>query len=464
MLSQFFLFNRGFYSISADEAGRVLDAFYFFNGTTGLYSIWLPFQKLLYTTSFFIHFDLFWVPRILSVLFSHLTLLSVIFLYYELFDDLTGSLITGLLGSIFFGIVLFSVLPLVEIYFFFFTISSIAFLLRWIRSGNNVYLWISVFLCFINNTTRFEAWIFAAVIWLIIVFKLKKISVTGNKIFIFTLVTLMLAAFPLIWIYLGNNFSGNSSSFITSVAERYKQGDLYTELKNSVIYNFFEINLTSLNIFGLVTILLLYKSGESVKYFINLFAATLLLTSIILFFSKAMPSHNSWRLAVVWSVMLIPFTAHLLYLLYKEKNKLLNYTFFMITGLLIYFFSNLTNDMSEISFMSREEYNIGKMFNSEEMFRNKKIFISHNSWRYTGIAVASQDPDKFILDQVFSDKFSLDAEKITPELIDRLRENGIEYMLLQKNEESRPGLQLIQEYDLWSLYRLPEQAALRERK
>jgi hypothetical protein len=183
IISQWFLFNKGFFSISADEAGRTLDAFYFFSGKTGLYSIWLPFQKFLYSIGFYVHFDLIWTPRILSVLFGIGTLISLVFLHNELFRNITGAIFTGLLASMYFGIVLFGVLPLIEIYFFFFTVLSTAFLIKWIRSDKNIYLWLTLILSLINNTTRYEAWIFSAAFLIIIIINLHKKNNKNKNIF-----------------------------------------------------------------------------------------------------------------------------------------------------------------------------------------------------------------------------------------------------------------------------------------
>ena len=44
-LFQAYLLAKGFYSISADEAGHTLDALAFYNGSS-LFGIWLPFQKM----------------------------------------------------------------------------------------------------------------------------------------------------------------------------------------------------------------------------------------------------------------------------------------------------------------------------------------------------------------------------------------------------------------------------------
>ena len=149
---QLYFINEGFYSISADEAGHTLDAVKFYEGGS-LFGIWLPFQKVF--LGLFL-FDLFWMPRIISMIFSLLTLGALMFLTKELFKDEKTTIMAGLLGSIFMGLTVFGVLPLTEIYFFFFLLLSIYLLLK----GNN---WV-ILSTIILTSIRFEGWIFALII------------------------------------------------------------------------------------------------------------------------------------------------------------------------------------------------------------------------------------------------------------------------------------------------------------
>ncbi len=263
LISQFLLYSKGFYAISADEAGHTLEAFQWYSGKASLFSIWLPFQKVLYGTSFHFYYNLIWVPRILSSLVGHLTVLSLIFLTYELFSERMIAILAGFLGSIFSCLVIFSVLPMNEIYFFFFTIISIALLLNWKRTKSSVSLVSLIVLSGIGTTVRYEAWIFTFVIFFIIAAEFYR-STDSSTIKLFKIIGafLLLFAFPVFWLYLSYSQTGHVFNFVNSVAGRYSQKieryhrGIIDELKNNVLYYFLVINLLSLNILGLSTLII----------------------------------------------------------------------------------------------------------------------------------------------------------------------------------------------------------------
>ena len=154
---QVYLLSTNFYSISADEAGHTIEAVRFYQGAS-LFGIWLPFEKVF--LGFFLLFgDMFWMPRIISMIFGHLTLGALMLVGEELFKNDFITLITGIIGAVSF-IAVFSVLPLSEIYFFFFVLMSICLLLK---ESNWVYLF-----TVLMTMVRFEGWIFAFIIIIIL--------------------------------------------------------------------------------------------------------------------------------------------------------------------------------------------------------------------------------------------------------------------------------------------------------
>jgi len=157
LIVQVYLLSTNFYSISADEAGHTIEAVRFYQGAS-LFSIWLPFEKVF--LGFFLLFgDMFWMPRIISMIFGHLCLASLMLVTWELFHNELVVTIAGIIGAISL-IAVFSVIPLTEIYFFTFVLLSIYFLLK---KSNWVYLF-----TILMTTVRFEGWIFAFIIMLIL--------------------------------------------------------------------------------------------------------------------------------------------------------------------------------------------------------------------------------------------------------------------------------------------------------
>jgi hypothetical protein len=267
-------------------------------------------------------------------------------------------------------------------------------------------------------------------------------------------------------LYTGFINTGKTSSFITSVSERYNSGDLFREIKESVLYNFFSINLMSLNVLGFITIFLLYRKDKVIRLYINLMAATIILITVILFATSAMPTHNSWRLAIIWCIMLLPFTAHWLYLLFSGENKFMKYSFGIMLILIIYFSTTQTFNMSQISFLSKEDYEIGRMFESviTHQKHQKKILIPRANWRYTGVLTASQHPDNFITDEEYEKRYGRLISFEDAAIGSELKENNIEYVLLKTTDEQRAGLEKLEEFGYWTLYRIPISAAASQEK
>ena len=456
IIFQLFVFSKGFYSISADEAGHTLEGFWWFKGQNNIYSVWLPFQKILYGISFHIHYNLFSVPRILSSIFGILTLLSLIFLTKELFQNKIVSVLSGFLASIFYGVVIFSVIPLSEIYFFFFVIASLALLFHWIRTKREFSLWAGIIFSSVGTTTRYEAWIFSFLIFAVITIKIYSINKTlKNHIFRIIGMMILLFSFPLYWIYLSFVVTIQPTGFIEVVVERYNPGGLLTEIRNNVLYQFITINTSCLNILGLITIIFYYKKDSSIKTYAFLFLSTLLVVGIVTFFSKAMPSHNSWRLATIWSILFIPFTAQWLYILLSDERKYFKFNSIVFFIILTLFFYNQTLHYIKESYMNKEDIIIGEYLNNKLSYMNpsSKIFIERDKWRYSSLLITSQIPDRFITDKELFNNSILTSSK---DLLIELKRYNIEYLIFRTNGQLIKyfkSLQKVKKFENWTIYK-----------
>ena len=456
VISQFVLFSKGFYSLSADEAGHTLEAFEWYKGHASFFSIWLPFQKILYGLIFGIYCNLFWVPRILSSFFGLLTLLSLMFLTFELFHNKVISILAGFLGSIFPCLVIFSVIPMTEIYFFFFVISSLAFLLHWKRTKRFISLLLTIILTSLGTTARYEAWVFSAIIYLVIITDIYSSYGKLQSKFLKALgIFIILFGFPMYWIYLSYYTGGDLTSFLSSVVDRYSPGGMTAEVKNNVLYNFFSINMASLNILGILTLLNFYKKEPQKKEIVFIFFASLLSMSLITFFTKAMPTHHSWRLASIWSIMLIPFTAQWLYFLLSDESLFLKYNFILFAIILLYFFNLQTVNYSSVSFMTKEDLIIGEYINSHLKFKNpnSKIYIERNGWDYTSLLITSQQPNMFITKENINDSYLnlTNGGQVAKNIM-----FNIEYLVLRPYTQLKidtANLKKIKEYDNWVIYK-----------
>ena len=381
---QIYFISNGFYSISADEAGHTIDALRFYSGDS-LFGIWLPFQKIF--LGFFLLFgDMFWMPRIISMIIGVLTLWILMKLTEELFNDKKITLTTGFLGSIFMGFTVFGVLPLAEIYFFFFLLLTIYLLLK----ENSWVILTTVIL----TSIRFEGWVFALVIGAILY---RRIGLKALIVFIF----------PLFWIILSYFETGSLLGFITQVSARKR---VFT-VEDSVFYNFLLIGIYSLSILG---IFYLKKN----KTYALIFLPTLIIWTLATSISGAMATHNVWRVGLIWNILLIPFTAYLIW-----QNKSLTY---VLIGLLGYLFIAQSIKYSSQSYTKIEDLSAGK----EIAKLDGSILMPRYQWEYTNLLITSGKKIDY-------------KEKITDI-------TGYDYLILMQ----KVNLPLVYENKKWKVYKL----------
>ena len=170
-----------------------------------------------------------------------------------------------------------------------------------------------------------------------------------------------------------------------------------------------------------------------------------------------MPTHNAWRLASVWSIMLIPFTAQWLYRLFADEKRYLKYNFILFAIILVYFFNVQTVDYTNYSYTSREDLKIGSFIKNNLKFKDQdsKIYIARRGWNFTNILVSSQIPDRFITEDHI--KTNISSDSILPQHIFEFKKTGIEYLVLTSGVKSNfdaRHLDEIKRFDNWTIYKL----------
>lgn len=461
IVSEYLLFKKGFYAISADESLHTLEAYKYFTGQSGLFSVWLPFQKVIYAAAFNFHYDLFLTPRVFSGLFGLFTMLSLIELSFQLFGNRIVSLMTGFFGAIFLPVYLFSVLPLEEIYFFFFTIFSVTFYLKWVSKDKNIYLWLSVLTSCIGTTTRYESWLFSAALFIMITFRIiGQNRPKKTKVYLVLVIAAILSIFPLYWIYLSHLHTGKITGFVSSVENLYKSPPLLTQIKNNVLFGFFKINLESLNIIGLVPLYFLFKKNPIVKHSAVIFASTLLVFAAATFILKAMPTHNHWRIAMVWSLFLLPFTSYALYfLLTKGLNSNIYLAVFIFSFfLLIFLFAIQDISYSTRSYITSGDVRVGRVMENILNNNNSKVYInSGKTWNYSTILITSQKPDRFVTG--FRKYYNPRNSTLTLDdnLLSEFKKLNIDYLVLKPYIKIADGSKVpftVIRFVFWNVYKL----------
>ena len=430
------LLSKGFFALSADESGHTLEAHEWYKGESQLFSIWLPFHKVVNGIALKIHYDLLVTPRIVSGLFGLLTLFSLMFLAYQLFENKVATILTGFLATLFLPITVLSILPLIEIYFFFFTITALGLFIIWIKNEKNIFLWLTTGFLALGTTTRYEAWLFAFLIFVLIAFQLfNSKRMLSQKILVSAVIGLVIAAFPLLWFYLSVAANQNASGFVSSVSGRYNEGEVFAEIKNNVLYQFLIINITSLNIIGIAPLIHLAKINPNVKKYSIIMIGTLISFSVLSFIIKAMPTHNYWRIGMIWSLLLLPFTAYWLHhLIDISKNSPINkYAFIIFFFILIYFFNSQTAKYSSVSYLTWDDINVGKFLNKISVGEYSKIYVMKDGtdkWKFANIMVASQRPELFVTDLKNFNYVSSDTTVVDQKLAAEMIYRKIKFVLI----------------------------------
>ena len=150
--------SRGFVSVSIDEYSRVLLSASWAESPSFMFGgIWLPGHFYLLGLTLKIHHDLFLTPRIVTMIFSLVSLGMLYLLARKLFNQwaaLLSVLIVGLLRIH----VYVSLTPLADVISYAFIISFLYFFLIWLDSGADRHLLIAAFMLGLANWFRYEGW------------------------------------------------------------------------------------------------------------------------------------------------------------------------------------------------------------------------------------------------------------------------------------------------------------------
>jgi hypothetical protein len=404
LLFQVSLITKGFYSISADESFHTFQAYlwskHHFKGDF----VWLPFYKIFVGSFLYLFQNLLIVPRIISICFGILTLLGVTYLSYQLFKNQIVSVITAFLSSLFFPLVILSVLPLTEIMFIFFITMAFSFFVKWLNEKKKSLLILACSFFFISDSIRYEGWIYSLSFFLILLFIFYRDKALKNNSIPILISAFILSGFPILWIALEYIQTGKFLGFVTNVAGAYRPMNLIDNLKYNPLYQFIKINLNSLSIIGIVPLIILSRRDNRIRNFAYVFSIALIVMALSGFFVKTMPSHNYWRIACSWSILLLPFTSYMLNLFLKTKFRIkyLNaFSFIVVISIITLFFIRQDQKYSSLSYFTNFDLRTGRYINQVINKKNEssgsadKILIVSNDSHYINVEIASQQPILF---------------------------------------------------------------------
>jgi len=461
---QVLLYLKGFYSISADESGRTLFAYYWLKGVEPLGEPWLPFHKIIIAAALKIDFNLFWTPRIVVSFFAVLSTIFIIWYSNELFKNRRVIILAALLTIFFPPLVIIRTVPLAEIMFILLIVSGSIFFIKWLHSGKNIYLFFTALFFALSSSARYEGWIFSFCFFIYILYNRKKISWK-----IITLLLIILSAFPIYWISFNAIELGNPLGFISSTSGGYSlhHNTLIDLAKYNLIAQFIVQNIIYLNFLGLISLFFLSFIDKKIRNWILIPLLAFVIMAFLSLVKIGLPSHAFWRIPLIWSVLLIPFTAHFIIKLSEffadiyQKRKIAFAIW--ITSIIIVYFSFQIWRLSNSSDFTEDDLRAGrylkeKIIESGSVF---KILIDSSEWIYMNIYISSENPEAFITN---SGDISSEPEEplISPGKgldISFIKKNDIRYLLFKRNDykdflDGRKELEEIKNFGDWKLYKV----------
>jgi hypothetical protein len=477
-LYAFLYYQRGFYSISADESARTIMANQW-RAAKGLQlHTWLPLPQIIVGLGLDLHPDFFRVPRLLSGMFGLLTWAAMVWLAHELFRNRTATAFTAILAALFPHRVILSNVPLSEIYVACFDIAAFAALARYLRLPRNALLWFAAACLVLGNLTRYESWMFSGT-FLLVLFLLGFRPEYRTSRRLVVLLAVLLAVFPVIWLHAWYKERGSIFYFskIIAAEHRYLFGDsAWQAFKQSALPQFLSENLVTFNLLGLAALPILWARERLTRWWLLFAGVPFLFMALLTAFGGALPSHNCWRLGTLWCLMLVPFTAYFMALVHADCHRRVARRGFAATASLLAFgglaalFLWQDSERTRTSPFTREERSLGEtvgaLLRANDPTGRGVVLADTSHWGFLNISVVSGLPGRFI------DNSGMDARRQIPSRLTGnvasdnkfMRERNVHFVIVRKPElrkivAGNPALQSMRDLGGWQLLRFfPDRA------
>ena len=380
------------------------------------------------------------IPRIISMCFGILTLFAITYLSNLLFHDQIITVLTALLGSVFTPLLVLSVLPLSGIMFFFFIIMALAFFVKWLNEKKTLLLILTCIFFTVSNMVRYEGWVYSFCFFLILIIIFYREGLLKYKYWILLLSGLILSFFPIFWISVDYAETGKLLGFVGTVSQAYKPGSFIQNLNFNPLFQFVKLNSFSFNILGLIPFIILSYRDKRIINFFYVFMLSFIVMALFGFLGKTMPSHNYWRIACSWSLLILPFTAYLINLFFKTDFpiKYLNtISFVLVTFIFIFLFIQQNILYSSTSYFTKSDYDTGKYVNklmnqsNDSSNSTKRILIISYDYHFINVEISSQKPLLFreVVKPLNKNRYIKVKNDITFNLT-LLRNDSIKYIIL----------------------------------
>lgn len=310
LAAQLGLLDAGLYRLTSDESARVITAWHLSWSNALEPFLWPPFYKLFVGTALKLYPAIFMTPRVLVSAAGLLSLLALARLATALFQDRRISLISVILAVLLPQRLLFSVVPLSDIYYFLFVISAAALIAEWIHTQRAQSLLLACVCVLLAETVRFEAGLFAIFVEILLLHRgLIRRDLASASL---AAATFLLFIFPALWalnsyVWYGSlsNINVAAQQFIGEFGRNYPDAIKWSPLRffiQDMIWN-------PLAVPGLGAVAWLSLRDRAIRTWGLLFGLPLLVFSLYAVVTFSIPTAATWRTSGVWTLMMLPFDA-----------------------------------------------------------------------------------------------------------------------------------------------------------
>jgi hypothetical protein len=484
LVSQILCHRFGFYSVSMDESLRALMStdLTFARALEPL--IWPPFYKIIVGAALKIHDDLFLTPRILAQIAGLLNLVALVFLSQRLFNDRTIDLITAVLGVYFYHRFILSIAPASEVYYNLFILLAAAFLIGWLRSERCRDLLATSICLLLASTVRYEGCFLAAVMLAFLAWRWIR---SGSPRTAWFLVNAgVLSIFPIFWIVDSLLLYGSLDNLSVARMQGGASGrTILDALKVNHLVRFVsDVGSTPL-LAGLLTLTYLSWRDARLRTWAGvLFGALIVITGVVVA-TESVAVGAPWRLSGPWALLLLPFLAHWLKAFAERFPQRYRHGVLIPAVLVCAFGFALESFDLVVAYrndnrFTEDELAAGRYAQALVGRGSQKILIESETLRYLNVLVASNQPERFVLntgsdpirislythrsqywkehDPAIYEAYVRPKYELSNGLSAKiLSRNGIGYVMLhsdgyKRQADNNPDLAAIATFGAWQLY------------
>lgn len=475
-LGHLMLFKAAFVAISIDEYARAHAANSWRLHKAALdklVSTWLPFHTVAVGLALDAWPDLIVAPRVLTMLFGIALVVTIAVLALHLFHSQTVAIAAALLVACYPDRVVLAAVGLAEVMFQELIGLALIFLLHYFRGRQTGQLVAAGLFLALSSTVRYEGWVFAAVAGLLVLVLWHRGQVTSGALVLFGAIVM---AFPLTWMTLHGLLFGTPLGMWQVVEGRYeliRGASTPKRILDNVAVQFMIGNLRTFNLIGILAVVGAVMKDRAARLVMVIAGGALIIMSALGLTGKALPSHNFWRVASVWGLLLVPFTAHLAVQLGERVGR--DWTWLSprvarkvgvaaAVGVFAASFLFVTLQTVQWTHRPKDALRAGKeLVRLLDRDRDRKVLIeTADDWEFVEAPAALRGPGRLLLDAGWDPRHPsapvLDPDN--PSTVSKLRQAGIGWLVFKSPRQQvwieSAGLGEVEAvFGEWRIYRVP---------